>query len=162
MLLIPLRVRGNIRWSLLFPGTYSHTWVFPSVRVVLSVTFIAGPVMIMVYLINGLPSLYFFHYTTIYIIFFRGVRVQRCDLSPGRKMARWMQLQLWMYWWNVRQIQVYWKVSVTRERLLIYIYWLSLRSACVMLDPRAKRHECNRSECQTYCNTCMSSIHMPV
>ena len=32
---------------LLFPGTYSHAWVFPSVRVVLSVTFIPGFVRIM-------------------------------------------------------------------------------------------------------------------
>ena len=37
LLLIPLRARGNIRRSLLYPGTYSHTWVFPSVPVVLSV-----------------------------------------------------------------------------------------------------------------------------
>ena len=38
-LLITRRVRGNIRWSLLSKGTYSHTWVFPSVRFVLSVLF---------------------------------------------------------------------------------------------------------------------------
>ena len=31
----------------LFSGTYSRTWVFPSVRVVLSVAFISGFVIIM-------------------------------------------------------------------------------------------------------------------
>ena len=30
-----------------FPGTYSHTWVFPSVRDIFSVTFIPGFVMLM-------------------------------------------------------------------------------------------------------------------
>ena len=30
----------HFKWSLLFPGTYSHTWVFPSVRVVLYVVLI--------------------------------------------------------------------------------------------------------------------------
>ena len=33
--------------NLLFPGTYSHTWVFLSARVVLSVTLIPGFVVIM-------------------------------------------------------------------------------------------------------------------
>ena len=37
----------HIRWRLLFPGPYSHTWVFPSVCVVLSVTFLTGFDMIM-------------------------------------------------------------------------------------------------------------------
>ena len=36
------RVRGHSRWNSLFPCTYSQTWIFPSVRVVLSVTFIPG------------------------------------------------------------------------------------------------------------------------
>ena len=33
ILLIPGWVRGHRRLSLLFPGTYSHIWVFPTVRV---------------------------------------------------------------------------------------------------------------------------------
>ena len=45
ILLIPRR--GLSRRSLFFPGTYSHTWVFPSVCVILSVMFIPGFVMIM-------------------------------------------------------------------------------------------------------------------
>ena len=32
--LVPRQVHGHSRQSLLFLGTYSHTWVFPSVRVV--------------------------------------------------------------------------------------------------------------------------------
>ena len=50
--LIPQRARVHSRWSLLYPGTYSHTWVF---CVVLSVTFIPGFVMVMDkwYLIDG-------------------------------------------------------------------------------------------------------------
>ena len=34
ILFVPRRVRGHSMRSLLFPGTYSHTWVFTSVRVV--------------------------------------------------------------------------------------------------------------------------------
>ena len=47
ILWIPRRVHGHSRRCLLFLGTYSHTWVFPGVRVVLSVTFILGFVIIM-------------------------------------------------------------------------------------------------------------------
>ena len=50
ILLIPWRVRGHSRCSLLFPGAYSHTWVFSSVRAVLSVTFIPDFVMIKVFI----------------------------------------------------------------------------------------------------------------
>ena len=59
ILLIPHRVRGHIRRRLLFLCTYSSTWVFPSVRVVLSVTIFPGFVMIMDwwYLINGYTAL---------------------------------------------------------------------------------------------------------
>ena len=42
--------------SLLFTGIYSHTWVFPSVRIVCSVTFISLVLwyyMILEYWING-------------------------------------------------------------------------------------------------------------
>ena len=40
ILFIPRQVRDHNSWSLLFPSIYSHTWVFPFVRVVLSVIFI--------------------------------------------------------------------------------------------------------------------------
>ena len=45
--LVPPRVSGHSSRSILFLGTYSYTWVFPSVRVVLGATFIPGFVMIM-------------------------------------------------------------------------------------------------------------------
>ena len=40
-------VCGHSRQSLLFPGSYSHTWVSPSTRVVFIVTFSSGFVVIM-------------------------------------------------------------------------------------------------------------------
>ena len=46
--LIPRWVRGHSRWSLLFPGTYSH-----SVNVVLNVTFIPDWLWTKWYWING-------------------------------------------------------------------------------------------------------------
>ena len=39
---ITRRVRAHTRISSLFSGTYSHIWVSPGPRVVLSVTFIPG------------------------------------------------------------------------------------------------------------------------
>ena len=55
ILLIPRRMRGNNMRSLLFPGTYSDTWVFPECSCCLGCSiFIPGFVMIMdyCYLIN--------------------------------------------------------------------------------------------------------------
>ena len=49
MLLIPRRVRGHSMRSVLFRGTYSHTLVFSSVRVVLSVTFICRDYGLMIF-----------------------------------------------------------------------------------------------------------------
>ena len=48
ILLFLRRVRGHNMWRLLFPGTYSHTWVFLRVRVVLIVVFIPGFGMFMI------------------------------------------------------------------------------------------------------------------
>ena len=42
VLLIPRLVRGNRKWSLLFMGTYSHTWVFRVSVMSMSVTLIPG------------------------------------------------------------------------------------------------------------------------
>ena len=70
ILLILWRVYEHSMWSLLFPGTYSHTWVFPSIRIVFSVTFIPG---LFVHWTNDfrlrnngrlLPSLYFVVYAS--------------------------------------------------------------------------------------------------
>ena len=71
--LIPRRVCGHSMCNVLSPGTYSHTWVFPSVRVVLSVTCIPGFVMIMDYndiwlTVDGWLSTSLYFFTTIHSV----------------------------------------------------------------------------------------------
>ena len=57
--------------SLLFPCTYSHTWVFPSVRVVLSVTFVHGFVMLVEHLTVTFLQEHFFFKAILFLTFWQ-------------------------------------------------------------------------------------------